>query len=308
MLKLHRDIGQDLILNFVNIFITRNRATISGDAIYGGLFDRCSVSPQAEVMESTLNALDYIKKIVNFANNLNSSVSSEPVQVRFCDSKTTIYIKKGESFTVNITAIDQVGNSVNATIHASVITKSGVGRLKEGQAKQIVGNQCTELKYNVFAQDTSAKLQLYADGPCTNSEISKKVLNISFQPCSCSIGLQPSQSKISCECVCDPKLQPYQITNCSQKAGTIRLENNTTYGYVGWKKISLMGQGTSFMNVHLITVYQNQSTSVSTAPRRETDSVPLIEVVSCVVNVDKNSVLCWLPQNVKSAQIYTLFC
>ncbi len=56
---------------------------------------------------------------------------------------------------------------MNATIR-SFVTASGHDRLKEGQAKQIVGNQCTELEYNVFSQDSSAQVELYAEGPCIN--------------------------------------------------------------------------------------------------------------------------------------------
>ena len=41
---------------------------------------------------------------------------------------------------------------------AVLLSDSRVGRLKEGQAEQEVGNQCTELEYNVFSQDSSAKV------------------------------------------------------------------------------------------------------------------------------------------------------
>ena len=137
--------------------------------------------------------------------------------------------------------MDQVGNPVNATIHASVITESGVGRLKEGQAEQRVGNQCTELEYNVFSQDSSAQIELYADGPCTNLGISKKIINISFLPCTCPIGLQQSTStEIDCKCVCDLKLQQY-ITNCSQEAGTIELKTNI------WIGVANSTNGTGYM-------------------------------------------------------------
>ncbi|XP_064389150.1 uncharacterized protein LOC135337181 [Halichondria panicea] len=114
----------------------------------------------------------------------------------------------------------------NAIIHSSVITESRrVDRLKEGQAQQEVGNQCTELEYNVFSQDSSAQVELYAEGPCNNLGISKQILNISFQKCDCPIGLQPIMSSIECKCDCDPVLLQ-QITNCSEENGTIKLESN----------------------------------------------------------------------------------
>ncbi len=125
-------------------------------------------------------------------------------------------------------AVDQVGNPINATIHSSVITESGVGCLKEGQTELKVGNHCTELEYNVFSQDSSAQLELYAaDGPCINLGISRHIINISFLDCTCLIGLTPILSPTVCRCDCDPVLQQYQITNCSEENGTLKLESNT---------------------------------------------------------------------------------
>ena len=82
-------------------------------------------------------------------------------------------------------AVDQVGNPLNATIRGTVITESGVSRLKEGQAEQRVGNQCTELEYiyNVFSQDSSAQVELYAcrgSMACINLGISNNFLLFLF--------------------------------------------------------------------------------------------------------------------------------
>ncbi len=55
-----------------------------------------------------------------------------------------------------------------------------------------------------------------------------KTSNISFLPCICPIGLKPIHSDIECKCDCDPDLQKYQITNCSEENGTIRWKVITT--------------------------------------------------------------------------------
>ena len=119
---------------------------------------------------------------------------------------------------------------MSARIHSSVVTKSGVGRLKEGQAVQKVSNMCTELEYNVFSLDNSAQVELYADGPCTNLGISKQTFSVFFLPCTCPIGFQTSQSQIECVCVCDQALKLHKVTKCSQEAGTIQLETNIWIG------------------------------------------------------------------------------
>ncbi len=123
-------------------------------------------------------------------------------------------------------AVDQVGNQMNAAIRSSAVSESGRDRFKEGQAKQEIGNQCTELEYNVFSQDSSAQVELYAEGPCNNFGISRKSINIYFLLSICPIGLKPIQSDIECKCDCDPDLQKYQVINCSEEIGTIKLESN----------------------------------------------------------------------------------
>ncbi len=167
------------------------------------------------------------------------------MRLQFCDTtRQSISVRKGQTFKISVMAVDQAGNPVNATIRSSVITESGVGRLKEGQAEQAVGNQCTELEYNVFSQDSSAQVELYADGPCINLGISKQVFNVSFPPCTCPIGLKPIQSQIECKCDCDPiLLQGYQITNCSEKNGTIKLENNINI----WIGVANTTNGTGYV-------------------------------------------------------------
>ncbi len=218
--------------NSFNTFMTNNTATKSGADIYGGLLDRCTVSQNAEYhISSNGSGLDYINNTIKSSTEL--SISSRPVQVMFCNYSQSDYYysyKKGHAFKISVMAVDQVGNPMNATIRSFVITESGVGRLKEGQAKQTVDNQCTELEYNVFSQDSSAQVELYAEGPCINLGISKQLFNIYFQLCTCPIGLKPIQSDIECKCDCDLDLQQYQITNCSEENGTIKLESNMWIG------------------------------------------------------------------------------
>ncbi len=177
-------------INYFNTFMTNNTATQSGADIYGGLLDRCTASQNAEYpVSSNGSGLDYIQNTVKSSTEL--SISSRPVQVMFCNysQNDCCSTQKGHTFKVNVMAVDQVGNQINATIRSSVVSESGRDRFKEGQAKQEIGNQCTELEYNVFSQDSSAQVELYAEGPCINLGISRQLINIYFQPCICPIGL-----------------------------------------------------------------------------------------------------------------------
>ena len=180
-----------------------------------------------------------------FIENISRSdvkelISSDAVRVEFClnsvispnYSHPNVSIKKGEMFTVSLVAVDQVGNPLNATIINSFQSESGNGRLKAGQVEQQVGDQCTELEYNVYSQDNSAQIHIHADGPCGDKGVSRKTLNVIFLPCTCPVGFEPSlgPTEIDCICECDQMLKQHQITSCSSENETILVETNIWIG------------------------------------------------------------------------------
>ena len=147
-------------------------------------------------------------------------------------SYTNVSKKKGEMFTISVVPVNQTGNPVNATIISSFSSESGKGHLKDSQVVQQVGNQCTELEYNVYSLDNSAQIHinLYTDTPCGN-RISTKTLNLNFLPCICPVGFQVSQSENDCICECDQRLKQHQITTCSAENETILVETNIWIGF-----------------------------------------------------------------------------
>ena len=248
--------------NLINTFFTNNTAHQSGSDIYGGLLDRCSINQNAELLRHypefrNLSGFDYVKattqieQIIDYSHyqkphyfieNISKSdvkrlISSDAVRVEFClenvnYSHPNVSIKKGENFTVGLVAVDQVGNPLNATIINSFQSESENGRLKEGQVEQQVGNQCTQLEYNVYSQDNSAQLHIHADGPCGDKGVSRKTLNVILLPCTCPVGFEPSPgpSGIDCVCECDQTLKQHQITSCSSENKNILLETNIWIG------------------------------------------------------------------------------
>ena len=265
-------------LVFINTFFTNNTALISGSDIFGGLLDQCSLNARTELTwfseyKSYWNGFDYIKattqieQIVYYSqyarshpdyliNKITKSdvkelISSDGI-LNFCSnhvlspnhSHPAVSINKGEVFTVGVVVVDQVGNPVNATVSSSLSSESGNGHFKGGQSEQQVGKQCTELEYNVYPQDSSAQLyiHLYAEGPCGyNIEVSKLTLNLTFLPCECPVGFQPSSSQTECICECDRRLTQHQITSCFAKNGTVQLETNI------WIGLSNSTNGTGFV-------------------------------------------------------------
>ena len=232
-------------------FFINNTASQSGQDIYGGLLDRCTVNPLAELAPDKYSGLEYVKAMVYFDDqpgeeisklDLSNHISSDSVQVCFCVLSLNVYkqncsidrhkvfAKRGEMFRVSIAAVDQLENLQSSTVIASFSSQGRAGRFKEGQTKQDVRNVCTELEYNVYTEDPSAQIELYADGPCGNMGISKRELIITFLPCDCPIGFQPSQSKIECICECDKRLEA-DIANCSLENETIQIASSAWIGY-----------------------------------------------------------------------------
>ena len=223
---------------------SQNNASISGSTLYGGLLDRCAVSQFAEVRNKHPDnePSQYEGNGVRYFNGVstpsyysfdlgeiklrtNFSVSSNPVQVCLCTNnehncthQSSVDTKKGESFTVSLVAVDQIGQPVNATIHISLgFTESG---LAEGQLTAEILAKCTDLMFNVVSLHKSESLTLFAsDGPCKNSELSSRTIEIHFLPCSCPIGLQVSGiNKTNCTCECHTDISQY--VQCDSHSGS----------------------------------------------------------------------------------------
>ena len=235
-----------------NIIYSGNSAAERGSNLFGGLLDRCIASTYSEVhlgdrsllyyaitnKRPTFCGFTYLKFLSNISKN---SIASLPVGVCFCEHKRRpncsyqpppIQVKKGETFTISLVAVDQVEHSVHANIISSLDSHNG--GFSEGQQVQSVGrNCCTNLTFNVFSPNDYEYINLFAEGPCGSSTVSMKRLTIQFLNCTCLVGFEPSNSEVTrCKCVCDSKLSPY-ITNCDAKTSSIiKVNTNSWITYI----------------------------------------------------------------------------
>lgn len=227
-LTLHGEVYDNLFHD--DIIFVANYAYSSGTTLFGGLLDRCTVSPFAEIYNSIMHygpsaLIDGVTNLKSVSTITNiSEINSHPVKVRFCiDNKPdyitqslTVYVEKGAIFTIALIALDQVNHIVNASIHSSL--SSSLGGLGENQSLQTTIESCTDMNYSVFSPHDFEKLSLYADGPCKDADLSRIQINIGFQPCTCPIGFQQNRLETTkCMCECDHKLQPY-ISECHQQS------------------------------------------------------------------------------------------
>ena len=220
-----------------SIYFTDNKASKSGDNIYGGLLNRCIT----DIYSETYFKMIGIESLTKYTSNAtNDSISSLPVQVCFCNDHgqpdcnhqpPAIHVKKGESFTLSLAVLDQADHAVEANITSILSPRDG--GFSEGQQTQEVKQGCTPLKFNMFSPVNFESLTpLAVDSPCRDSRPLMKHVLINFLNCTCPVGFEPSSDNVRCECVCDSKMSPY-ITHCdSTTSSLLRVGTNSWISYV----------------------------------------------------------------------------
>ena len=250
VLALYDELRTPLILDNVNF--TNNYATQSGSTLFGGLLDRCTVSPHAEVYNNynrnfqqkpdIISGITYMKTISTI-NDLDT-VSSDPIQLCFCRDnlpnctiqRKFVRAKKGKVFTISLVAIDQVNHTVNATIRSSL--SSTLGGLGEDQSSQTITDSCSNVKFSVFSPlNMSETLILYAEGPCKDAKLSQSEVDITFLPCTCPVGFQENKAEeTKCICECDYLLSEI-ITECYEQNKTLVREGTFWITYLNTTSI-----------------------------------------------------------------------
>ena len=183
-----------------------------------------------------------IESLTKYTTNAsNDSISSLPVQVCFCNEHgqpdcnhqpPAIHVKKGESFTLSLAALDQADHAVEANI-TSILSPSD-GGFSEGQQTQKVKKGCTPLKFNIFSPvNSESVIPLAVDSPCRHSRPLMKHVVINFLNCTCQVGFEPSGNNVNCECVCDSALYPY-IIYCNSTTSSLLREGNSWIMYVNY--------------------------------------------------------------------------
>ena len=214
------------------IYFKLNEAYEGGSDLYGGLFDRCKSQLYAE-----LNSVAYLLTISNI-KKVSLTVSSRPVRVCFCQKnqpncdyqQNQRNVTKGQQFVIEIVAVDQVNNTLAASINA--LTSSPESRVGLGQQRQLAQNVCTTLTYEVYSTNPSEELILYADGPCQNAKLSSRSVHVHFLPCHCQAGFMVSlQNEWVCECICHEQLKPY-LKGCNSSTSLLVRNSHAWMGII----------------------------------------------------------------------------
>ena len=229
--------------HLVSLEFINNSATAynHGHALFGGLLDRCTLSPFAEVYHYDgiyySNRATYITKVSNFSTNLQS-ISSKAVRVCFCREGTPncdyqpsgINVKKGKEFSISLVAVNQVNHTVN---HTHIYSSLETSQLDIGQHSQKTTEGCTLLNFSISSPSnvTHDTLSLYAKGPCGNALRSQRTIDIQFDNCSCPIGFEQDPDHSKCKCVCDSRLNTHEVT-CNSRRESIVKKGNFWIQYI----------------------------------------------------------------------------
>ena len=232
-------------LNKMKVLInfSKNRAKISGPSIFGGLLDRCTVNPlytenaldllQTKTQFSSLSAFLYLKMLSNIHP---SQISSEPVRLCYCVHNSvncsseihSVSLQRGEPLHLSIAAVDQVNNTINATVHTVISSAKEFDSTKQSHN---IPSSCTDLTIRLNFSPEPKEISLYAVGPCNGTGISQRKIQIKLSKCECPIGFSISRDSDSCDCVCDPSLSKF-VKNCKFEIKSIVRETDMWIGYV----------------------------------------------------------------------------
>lgn len=206
--------------------LTNNSATLAGDGVFGGVIDNC----QREDYPDEYNSGEVFDLLVRIKEDFqtSSNISSPPVHVCMCANNTPlcettshdVYVYPGETFVINLAAVGQR----NGTVPANFISESGV---VFGDNLQVRG--CSDRHFTVFTamEQSSQKVKLYPQGPCSNMEGSLELM-VHFSDCPHGFVL----SKLTKSCICADRLQKY-TNHCNITSQMIQrsVSDNFWVGY-----------------------------------------------------------------------------
>ena len=205
----------------LTISYDKNYANSSGHDLFGGLLDRCTIVSDTNSSWLEQRGAAGFEKVSNIRNF--DTISSKPVRVCLCknnepDCSHQTYMKdvtRGETFTISVAAVDQVNQTVTATIQSRFEDLT----LSRSQTVHKIDANCSDIEYLVSFPDVSKpevyELTIYAEGPCNNTGISNFNVTIHVPDCSCTNGFMQERNT-RCVCICDQQDKRFSkyIKNC----------------------------------------------------------------------------------------------
>lgn len=229
-----------------SVHFSNNIAVSSGESLYGGLLNRCTINPLAETdrihLDSdndsiSLNDSDSVtmkgSEYLHMMSNIkNSEIGSPPIRVCFCRDgqpdcsyqPDPIFIRKGllTKVPLSLAVLDQMNRPLEK---AKIYNRLSSGLdLCQHHLHSTDGN-CSLLHFAAFTNNETEELILFTDGPCKDTpDCQCKVKLEVFCP-HCPVGFELKHDEEGCRCDCDSKLKPF-ISECSLPTQTVMRKKN----------------------------------------------------------------------------------
>ena len=209
-----------------------NTATDGGSVLHGGMLDEC-VLPN--IIEPH-TALDIFKHVSDFENSSEPAISSDPFWLCYCSNNCSLSymsltgIARGQEFTVNITALSQVNNSVQSTVRSYLKSRPQNSTNSLNGTLQLLESSCTTLHYRVFSTSRAEELIIFADSPCRDIGKGTLTLRVSFVDCPVGFYLHSDR------CECDKKIKKY-TNSCNIDTGRITKDGEVNF-WIGTENVN----------------------------------------------------------------------
>ena len=233
-LELNTNIPFNASTSNINLSFINNFAGKSGSVIFGGSLDNCRLYLGGGFKDSCGNKLGryysetplQIFQKITVIDNQTSAISSEPFRMCFCDKgvpncdkNLMVATVRGKEFTLSAVAVGQGNYTVASSIKVDFINSPGT-EISPLQRTQDTGNTCTDIVYRVFSTDNYVTMILFPDGPCRDTGIARREVQITFLPCPDGL------IEVGSGCSCDKRLSAFNTT-CNVDNGSIdRVKNN----------------------------------------------------------------------------------
>ena len=211
-----------------------NMASVSGEDLFGGLLDRCTVSMFAEPNINNVN-MDFSSSngtvitkgyeyLTSISNILETNIDSDPIRVCFCREgygqpdcdyqPQPIVIKKGQqrNISLSLSVVDQISKPLKEAI---IVSHFESGNYVCQNNIQNSDGKCTKVDFAVESDNVTEELIIsVGEGPCENTEKSQARITLHYECDDCPIGFERDKTIDNCHCDCDSQLWPH-FTNCS---------------------------------------------------------------------------------------------
>ena len=241
---------QPELIHTVRVLIYNNTAEFAGHNLFGGSVDHCFMLDGPDHHHNASKSIDVYRSIFNFPKGVNSSVTSEPQQVCFCENGKKNCLNNGhlrnieqypgETFTIKAVLVGQLYGTVPGTVQARLKSdNTSSASLKTNEKVQKIGSNssCGNLNYTIYSNYSKVQIQLSAQhsGDISGYEhlnqFRRLNVNVTMKKCPPGFALFNNVDSHTVYCDCIDLLKEYQI-KCDITKQQIHRKPPVWIGYV----------------------------------------------------------------------------